>query len=149
MEQYLAFAKAKLAKNKAMENKALEQKDPAECKIILNSLREEIQEKWEEEAPNIILPAIRAKFGQNERLANFLVETYPLTIGEASRDAIWGTGLTLEHKDTLGISRWDRRGNLLGSTLEQVREELMRNLMEETNVYYPNRGKDKLTNQPT
>lgn len=139
IEQYLAFAKARLAKNKAMEKKALEQTDPAECKIILNSLREEIQEMWEAEAPAIILPAVRAKFFQNEKLADFLVETYPLTIGEASRDAIWGTGLTLEHKDALDVTRWEHRGNLLGYTLEQVREEIITSYRENTQVHYPAR----------
>lgn len=143
VEQYLAFAKARLAKNKPMEKRALEQHDPSECKVILNSLRAEIQEKWEEEAPALVLPAIRAKFHQNERLANFLVETYPLSIGEASRDAIWGTGLTLEHRDALDITKWEHRGNLLGYTLEQVRAEIMKNFRENTEVYYPKHKKDE------
>lgn len=34
VEQYLAYAKAGLAKNKTMEKGALEQRDPSECKVI-------------------------------------------------------------------------------------------------------------------
>lgn len=68
----------------------MEAMDPADHKAILNSLHREVQEQWAENAPDIILPAIRAKFSQNKRLLNFLVETYPLAIGEASRDSMWG-----------------------------------------------------------
>lgn len=139
VEQFLACAKARLAGNKTLEKRASEQKDPSECKRILNLLRGEIQEKWEEEAPAVVLPAIRAKFQQNEKLADFLIETYPLAIGEASRDSIWGTGLTLEHKDTLDTNKWEHRGNLLGYTLTQVRNELMQNLRENDKACYPSR----------
>lgn len=129
VEQYLAHSKAMMANNKALAKKALEVEDPAEHKAILNTLRPEIQDVWEDRAPSIILPAIRAKFGQNERLANFLVETYPLSIGEASRDTVWGTGLQLEHPDVMNKLKWETRGNLLGYTPEQVREELMRKVL--------------------
>lgn len=133
VEQFLAYEKAKLANNTTLMNRALEQTDPSACKVILNTLRGEIQERWEKKAPTIILPAIRAKFQQNERLANLLVETYPLAIGEASRDSIWGTGLTLEHKDTMNVAKWEHRGNLLGYTLEKVRDEIMKDLRVRVN----------------
>lgn len=73
---------------------------------------------------------MRAKFQQNEQLANFLIETFPLAIGEASRDAVWGIGMQLEHPDVLDVLKWEHRGNLLGYTLDQVREELMRTIMD-------------------
>lgn len=130
VEQYLAVAKARLAENKVLEEKAKDNLSPAEYKGILNNLRKDVQGIWSEKAPDIILPAIRAKFKQNERLTNFLVETYPLPIGEASRDSIWGIGLPLEHADVLDLSKWDHQGNLLGYTLMQVREEIMREIME-------------------
>lgn len=101
IEQYLAFTKAKMAQQPNLAKRAMEQKDPAEHKIILNILRKDVQERWTEQAPDVILPAVRAKFLQNEQLANFLVETHPLPIGEASRDTVWGIGLTLESTDVL------------------------------------------------
>lgn len=107
----------------------MEVNEAAEHKVILNSLRAEVQELWEKQAPHIILPAVRAKFQQNERLANFLIETYPLAIGEASKDAVWDVGMQLEHQDVMDITKWEHRGNLRGYTLEQVREELMRNIL--------------------
>lgn len=130
VEQYLAYSKALLAQNEASAKRALDVKEPAEHKAILNSLRNEVQEAWEKQAPQVILPAIRAKFRQNDHLADFLIETYPLSIGEASRNQMWGIGMQLEHQDVMDINKWDHRGNLLGYTLEQVREELMRTVLD-------------------
>lgn len=125
VEQYLALCKANMAQNTALAERAMEVTDPADHKVILNTLHREVQEQWAEHAPEIILPAIRAKFAQNERLLNFLVETYPLAIGEASRDTMWGVGLQLEHKEVLNTNKWEKHGNLLGNTLAQVRAEIV------------------------
>lgn len=104
IEQYLALAKASLTKNEALARRAMDSKEPAEHKSNLNLLWKDVQERWTEQAPLIILPVIRAKFLQNEHLANFLIETHLLAIGEASRDPIWGVGMHLEHKDVLDTS---------------------------------------------
>lgn len=125
VEQYLALAKASLAKNETLAKRAMDSKEPGEHKTILNLLKREVQEKWAEQAPLIILPAIRAKFQQNKVLADFLIGTYPLALGEASKDPIWGIGMPLEHKEVLDTRRWEQYGNLLGNTLAQVRAELM------------------------
>lgn len=111
VEQYLALAKASLAKNVTLAKKAMDSKEPSEHKSILNQLRHEVQEPWSEQAPHIILPALRAKFQQNEQLAKFLTDTY--------------VGMSLEHKDVLDTTKWELNGNLLGNTLAQVRAELI------------------------
>lgn len=132
VEQYLALAKASMAKIEALAKKAMDFKDPSDHKRILNQSRNEVREEWEVKAPDIILPAIRAKFQQNEQLANFLIETFPLAIGEASRNSMWGIGMQLEHKDVLDSRKWEKHGNLLGNTLVQVRAEMMHNLNQST-----------------
>lgn len=128
VEQYLAVCKANMAQNPILAERAMETTDPASHKVILNTLRKDVQKQWAEQAPEILLPAIRAKFHQNEKLMNFLIETYPLAIGEASRDSMWGVGLQLEHEEVLNTSKWEQHGNLLGNTLAQVRAELMDSL---------------------
>lgn len=132
VEQYLAVSKAKLAQDPDLGKRAMESNDPADHKVILNKLRSKVQEQWAVQAPEIILPAIRAKFSQNEHLSNFLIETHPLAIGEASKDPIWGVGLHLEHENVLDINCWERHGNLLGNTLAQVRAELMEAMFNPT-----------------
>lgn len=125
IEQYLALAKASMAKNETLAKKAMDSKEPSEHKAILNQLRHEVQETWAEQAPQIILPAKRAKFQQNEHLAKFLKDSHPLAIGEASRDSLWGVGMSLEHTGVLDTTKWEMNGNLLGNTLAQVRAELL------------------------
>lgn len=137
VEQYLALAKASLAENETLAKRAMDVKEPAGHKNILNLLRKDVQKKWAEQAPSIILPAIRAKFQQNDHLAQFLIDTYPLAIGEASRDTLWGVGMQLENKDVLDTGKWELNGNLLGNTLAQVRAEL---IDASTNLTAPNQA---------
>lgn len=47
IEQYLAYSKAMLSQNEALARRALEVNEAAEHKVILNTLRNEVQEKWE------------------------------------------------------------------------------------------------------
>lgn len=103
----------------------MEHSNPVQHKIILNILKNDCPDVWKEKVKGIILDAARAKFSQNDDLAEFLVGTQPLRIGEASRDVLWGVGIALENREVLDSTRWPQDGNLLGRTLEQVREELI------------------------
>lgn len=62
---------------------------------------------------------------QNEHLADFLITTQPLELGEASKNATWGIGFSLDSPDVYDASKWNPHGNLLGKTLVKVREELI------------------------
>lgn len=118
VEQYLAFQKAKFANNRILARSAMDTDDPAEHKAILNQLKNLPREGWSDRVEETILTAAWAKFSQNENLANFLVETHPLQIGEASRDTFWGVGHSLESAEALDSTKWPHQGNLLGRTLE-------------------------------
>lgn len=125
VEQFLAQQKAIMAGNQQLAQKAMECTDPADHKVILNTLKRDNQEQWKKKAEEIIPKALRAKFTQDLRLATFLVETYPRKIGEASADRTWGIGLRLEDKNVLQEDAWGKEGNLLGKTLSQIRQELI------------------------
>lgn len=125
IEQYLAVQKAHLADDKDLARQAMESKDPADHKVVLNKLRQSVSEEWTQRAPTFISSAVRAKFTQNSSLAKFLRDSHPLLIGEASRDRMWGIGLSLEDPNVLDDSKWAPEGNLLGKTLVAIREELM------------------------
>lgn len=125
VEQYLAVCRAQLAGDELSARNAMESQDPADHKVILNSLRSNQPRVWRERAEEYILQATRAKFGQNERLADFLIETHPLQLGEASKNQMWGIGLSLDSTEVLDSSKWNSYGNLLGRTLERVRDELI------------------------
>lgn len=124
IEQYLAWRRAKVAGKKALINRALSTTNPVICKGILNELRDDNLPKWEEVLDEVITSGLRAKFKQNDNLAQFLIGTYPKTLGEASFNKRWGIGLPLNSKDVFNTSKWQAGGNLLGEKLTLIREEL-------------------------
>lgn len=125
VEQYLAVARASLSGNKDLKAKALSQPDPVDSKKILNALKNDHSKEWEEQRATVLLEALRSKFQQNTFLAEYLKETHPLRLREASRDPVWGTGLNLADDETTDHTKWKEQGNLLGRSLMKVREELL------------------------
>ena len=72
---------------------------------------------WEDVKYEIMLDALRAKFGNNAKLKEILLSTGDALIYEDSpTDKVWGTG----EKGGVGTGQ-----NLLGKALMQVRQELV------------------------
>lgn len=132
MEQFLAYKRAKLSGQKPLIQKALQAQDPVEAKSILNTLRADHYEEWKKEAPAIALEGLQAKFKQNPALAEYLRNTTPLTLGEASTNQVWGVGLTLVNENALDKSKWNKQGNLLGRSLMKVRDQLLKEHQQTT-----------------
>lgn len=99
--------------------------DPVEAKRVLNLLHGAPgQECWEEERHDILLSGLLAKFRQNNELRKYLLSSEDRQLGEASRNRVWGIGLTLADKERLNTKLWNG-GNLLGKTLMEVRQALV------------------------
>lgn len=124
MEQYLAFERARLSEQDHLIEKASHAQDPVEAKSILNLLRNDHTQEWQDRRQNIAITGLRAKFLQNEQLAQFLLDTKRYTLGEASKNTTWGVGMTLEDQLVTDSSKWLESGNLLGKLLMQLRSEL-------------------------
>lgn len=125
MEQYLAFKKAEMAQRHDLMQRALRTGDPVEAKSILNMLRHGNSQDWEIAREDITIRGLRAKFEQNKHLAELLMDTRQITLGEASKDPCWGVGFTLDQPQILDNSNWNASGNLLGRALMRVRSELV------------------------
>lgn len=125
VEQYLAWSKAKVTPNTNLVTEILNTTDPAEHKRTLNFLKGENTQEWEEKREDAIKTALRAKFGQNAFLKDFLCNTYPKKLGEASPNPVWGIGMSLRDQHVLDQTKWNVEGNLLGKTLTTMREELL------------------------
>lgn len=125
MEQFLACHKAKMSKNRNLATQILRSADPADHKRALNSMKDAVPEKWSAKVGEILIRGLREKFGQDEYLYKLLLATYPRRLGEASSDPIWGTGFTLRDEKVLDVQAWNEEGNLLGKSLEKVREEFL------------------------
>ena len=71
-----------------------------------------------------MLKGNKAKFSQNQALADFLVETNSKVLVEASPyDTIWGIGLSQDDKNIENPHCWNGQ-NLLGFALMEVRDSL-------------------------
>lgn len=124
MEHYLAFERARLSEQKHLIEKAIQAEDPLEAKSLLNFLRTDHPQEWQERRADIAITGLREKFRQNKHLADFLLSTKNQTLGEASKNPNWGVGMTLDDQHVLDSSKWIESGNLLGTLLMQLRTEL-------------------------
>lgn len=132
MEQFLAVRRARLSESEPIIQKALNAKERIQAKVILNPLKEDHKPQWDQMVQEVALEGLRAKFNNNRHLADYLCDTKPLLLGEASQDKTWGIGMSLEEDGVLDNSKWYEGGNLLGHSLMTVRDEIM----EERNNRY-------------
>lgn len=123
MEHYLAHQRALLSEDNDLIQRALEASDPLEAKSILNSLKHDHVEQWEDRVENILLAGLRQKFKQNDSLLKYLKNTQHLELGEASKDPKWGIGMALDDPDAVDSTKWNPSGNRLGRALSKIRKE--------------------------
>lgn len=132
VEQYLALKKAILANDQTAMVRARQAKTAAECKAVLNSLHgPHLEAQWKSQIPEMLNEALGAKFRANKDLRDFLIDTYPRVIGEASTNKTWGIGISLYSSHRLNRAKWTGE-NKLGLALQAVREQIRDE--EEANV---------------
>lgn len=125
MEQFLAHSRARFADDQSLMDRAMASSDPAEAKRILNLLHGAPgQIFWEAERHDILRSGLLAKFSQNDDLKKYLLSSEERQLGEASRNRVWGIGLTLADKGRLNTKLW-KGENLLGKTLVEVRQIIL------------------------
>lgn len=123
MEQFLARERASFANNEREMKRALLSDDPQDHKRALNKHKADGRdEEWRQHISTRILPALEAKFLQNEAAREFLLGTRGRQIGEASLDSNWGIGMTLTDHRVFNTSLWGT--NILGKALMAVRNVL-------------------------
>lgn len=123
VEHYLAHQRAILSEDIQLTQNALEASDPLVAKSILNHLKKDHVKEWKDKVESILVQGLRQKFKQNDNLMNYLKDTQQLKLGEASRDPIWGIGMSLDDPEVLDSTKWTSTGNLLGRALTKIRQE--------------------------
>lgn len=124
MEQYLARARALLAKDRKMIRRIMESEDPVEHKRCLNALKADGKDAlWKTSVATWLKPGLMAKFTQNKSAREFLLATGTLVIGEASMDEDWGIGKKLNDYKVLDLPNWKGK-NMIGEALAEVRDKL-------------------------
>lgn len=123
-EQFMMAEKARLFGDTEIARQIMGCQDPRKHKKLGRQIENFEESRWAEQRCNIVFRGNVAKFEQNEELKNWLLQTGTRRLVEASPiDRIWGIGLAADHPDAYDPKRW-RGLNLLGETLERVREHL-------------------------
>lgn len=125
VEQILAYERASFLQDECMMNRASTAKSPSECKRILKNLKEKAMatENYWTYYMTVLNKALLCKYSQNMNLLDILFKSGDKTIGEASTDLDWGTGLHLDHSDALKEEKW-QGNNRMGIEIMAVRATL-------------------------
>ena len=123
-EQYMMAQKALLFNDLENHKMIMYSKSPDEQKGFGRRVKGFYKDKWEAVCRQIVFDANMAKFSQNPKMLEELMDTKELEIVEASPyDKIWGIGLHETDSKALDKSQWQGT-NWLGEAIMSVREKL-------------------------
>lgn len=126
-EQYMMAQKALLFGDKATYAKIMEASHPKQFKALGRKIKPFDDAIWNEHKRKIVVQGNFAKFGQNEELKSFLLNTGNRILVEASPcDKIWGIGMS-ENDDNIENPHTWKGENLLGFCLMEARDMLAEN----------------------
>lgn len=127
MEQYMMYKKAVLFNDMEIADQILELSDAGTIKSLGRAVQNYNDAVWSGLRQLIVYKGLMQKFSQNESLKKQLLETSPHILAEcAVNDKIWGIGLSIKDENRFNIKKWSGQ-NLLGFTLMQVRDDLLKN----------------------
>ena len=122
-EQYMMYKKAELFNDTFMANKILSINNPVVIKACGRQVKNFSKDTWEKNALSIVTEGCYAKFSQNLRLKNILLNTKDkLLIEVAKNDSIWGIGYNVTDFRVVSKEEWGK--NWLGICLMRVRDML-------------------------
>lgn len=123
-EHWMMAGKARLFADAEAERRVLAAEHPAEAKKAGRLVRDFDEAIWERERFRIVVEGSVHKFGSDDDLRTFLVNTGDRVLVEASPvDRVWGIGLAADDDAASDPERW-RGPNLLGFALMEARERL-------------------------
>ncbi len=123
-EHFMMARKAERFGDLETRDKVLASVDPGKAKALGRQVRNFAEDVWVRERFDIVVQANLLKFGQQESLRRFLVNTGRKVLVEASPvDTIWGIGLAADAPEASDPRQW-KGLNLLGFALMEVRDRL-------------------------
>ncbi len=138
-EKYIQYRKAAQCNDEMSCIKIMESDNPYEIKKLGHTVKGFVEENWLEIHTEVGLTCNRAKFHVHEAMGDFLVNTHPRRLAEASKEDPRGCGLTLSNDDILDQNKWHRTGTM-GEVLMKIRGELIQARKEASSrVCRPNR----------
>ena len=126
-EQFMMAQKAILFNDIEIYNKILIAKHPKQYKDLGRKVTNFSESKWDKDKYDIVLKGNIAKFSQNVKLKEFLLNTNNRILVETSPyDRVWGIGKTADAENIENPYTWNGE-NLLGFALMEAREFIKEN----------------------
>ena len=122
VEQFFQKQKAIFADKQSIAREIGNTLDPLECKRLGDSINVD-SNKWLPAAKDLMTKACNAKFTQDQRAKDFLLETGKKIIVEATSDKTWGIGLRLQDPNLSKKDNWSGQNNM-GQILMTVRNNM-------------------------
>ena len=123
VEQYFTAEKARCFKDQITVNKIMKAEKPAEMKYLGKHTKGFNQQIWDEKASSVMLQGLRAKFHDNPKLNQKLMDTGDKMLAEAScNDKVWGIGLQMNEPNAFDKERLPGK-NQFGNPLMKIRDE--------------------------
>ncbi len=123
-EHYMMAEKARLFNDADALEKILSAPHPGAAKQYGRLVQNFDEQNWKTHRFDIVVRGNIAKFGQNEALKTFLLNSKKRILVEASpRDKIWGIGLAEDDPQATNPEKWQGL-NLLGFALMAARTQL-------------------------
>lgn len=124
-EQWMMVEKSRMFGDVYAEKKIMSTANPSDHKRWGRAVVGFNTEEWNNAAKDIVFRGSYAKFTQDDRLKEILLNTKGTTLVEASpHDQIWGIGLRKEDPRARNRATW-LGTNWLGEVLTQVRDQIM------------------------
>ena len=123
-EQLIQHQKAKLFGDKHIEHSILTAKSLLECKKLSRDISSFNYKRWVENAKDLCKDDIEAKFVQNPRTMQALLETGNKKLVKCTKDYLWGTGVPLNDPQCLTEKCWKGQG-LQGIMLQEIQKKHM------------------------
>ena len=121
-EQYMMYHKALLFDDNEIAKQILKTNDPKTQKALGRKVKKFDMAYWNEHCLQIVFRGNHAKFSQNKRLYDMLMNTSPSLLVEASPfDQIWGIGIDEKTALMTPAEQWPGT-NWLGKTLVNLRD---------------------------
>lgn len=123
-EQYMMAEKARLFGDEDVRSQILSEYHPMAIKKLGRKVRNYDDAVWKARRFDVVVEGNMAKFSQNSKLGDFLLETGEKILVEASpNDDVWGIGLDENSAEACCPRKW-KGTNLLGFALMEVRDRL-------------------------
>lgn len=123
-EQFLTVKKARHFKDEETAQKLLQTAKPSQQKQIGKTVKTFDHQVWLRDSEELVYEGIFEKFSQSDFLKNFLLATGDNLLIEASKDSVWGVGLTMNDPNLWDTEKHAEGGNKLGRILMRIRSSL-------------------------